>query len=59
MTDESRIDEEYEPADVDPDHPIDALPEKEEEPPVEADPADWLDQQREVPVEDEERDEPD
>jgi len=57
MTDESRIDEEYEPEDVDPDHPIDVLPE-EVESPVEANPADWLDQHREVPVEDEEHEEP-
>ena len=51
MSDESRIDEEYEPVDIDPDDPIAASPEP-QEPPVDADPADWLDQQRDVPVDD-------
>jgi hypothetical protein len=46
MTDESRIEieEEYEPDDIDPDDPIGSLPEAKELP-VEADPADWVDQQ--------------
>jgi hypothetical protein len=56
MTDESSIDEEYEPADIDPDNPIASLPEV-QQPPVEADPADWADQHRAVPgdVADDER----
>ena len=55
MTDESRIEEEYEPADIDPENPIASLPE--DQPPVEADPADWADQHRVVPgdVADDER----
>lgn len=48
MNDESPIDEEYEPVDIDPDAPIAALPGAATEPPVEADPADWLDQNRAV-----------
>jgi hypothetical protein len=56
MTDESSIEEEYEPADIDPDNPIASLPEH-QPPPVEADPADWADQHRVVPgdVTDDER----
>ena len=55
MTDESSIEEEYEPADIDPDNPIASLPE-DQQPPVEADPADWADQHRVVPgVTDDER----
>jgi hypothetical protein len=49
MTDESRIDEEYEPTDIDPDDPISTLPGVGAEPPVEADRADWVDQHRDVP----------
>ncbi len=45
MNDEWPIDDEYEPADIDPDAPISALPGGETDPPVEADPADWMDQQ--------------
>lgn len=57
MTDESRIDEEYEPADIDPDDPISTLPDGAAKPPVEADPADWVDQHRVVPNDpDDERD---
>jgi hypothetical protein len=54
MSDESRIDEEYEPADIDPDNPIASLPNG-KEPPVETDPADWVDQHLDVPEDDEER----
>jgi hypothetical protein len=57
MSDESPIDEEYEPADIDPDAPIAASPAR-AEPPVDADPADWMDQLREVPVDDEDHDAP-
>ena len=53
MTNESRIEEEYEPADIDPDNPIISLPDS-GEPPVDADPADWADQHRVVPVDMEE-----
>jgi len=52
MTDESRPDEEYEPADVDPDDPIETMS-REPRRPTEADPADWLDQERDAPQEDE------
>jgi hypothetical protein len=55
MTDESRIEEEYEPADIDPDNPIVFLPDN-GQPPVEADPADWADQHRVVPVDVEDED---
>jgi hypothetical protein len=48
MTDESPLEDEYEPSDIDPDNPIASLPDKHELP-VEADPADWADQQRVVP----------
>lgn len=58
MSDESRIDEEYEPADIDPDAPLASSPDA-VEPPVDADPADWIDQHREVPVDDEDRDDAD
>jgi hypothetical protein len=51
MTDESRIDEEYEPVDIDPDDPIETVP-REVHPPVDVDPADWLDQERDVPLDD-------
>jgi hypothetical protein len=51
MTNESRIDEEYEPADTDPDDPIETVP-REPHPPLDADKADWLDQERDVPLED-------
>ena len=44
MTDESRIEEEYEPDDIDPDNPLASLPHAKGLP-VEADPADWADQQ--------------
>ncbi len=46
MTDESRIEieEEYEPDDIDPDNPIASLHDAKKLP-VEADPADWVDQQ--------------
>jgi hypothetical protein len=54
--DESRPDEEYEPEDKDPDAPIASKPEVDGAPPVEAPAPDWLDQQREVPLEDEEPD---
>jgi hypothetical protein len=55
MSDESRPDEEYEPEDADPDRPI-AVPATDPTPPLDADPADWLDQQRDVPVDDDDRD---
>ncbi len=55
MSDESRIDEEYEPADIDPDDPISTLPVLDVEPPVEADPADWVDQHLDVPEDEDER----
>lgn len=48
MTDEPRDEEEYEPADIDPDNPIASVPDG--GPPVEADPADWADQHRVVPA---------
>ena len=48
MNHESPIEEEYEPDDIDPDDPISTLPGTDVEPPVEADPADWLDQHRDV-----------
>lgn len=56
MTDESRIEieEEYEPDDIDPDNPIASLPDAKELP-VEADPADWIDQQTVVQDEEEDR----
>lgn len=50
MTDEPRDEEEYEPADIDPDNPIASAPD-DGEPPVEANPADWADQHRVVPGE--------
>ncbi|HEX2783904.1 MAG TPA: hypothetical protein VHN36_09985 [Ilumatobacteraceae bacterium] len=56
MTDESRIEEEYEPDDIDPDNPIASLADAKELP-VEADPADWIDQQTVIP-EDLEEDRP-
>ena len=56
MSDESRIDEEYEPVDIDPDNPIASAPEV-IEPPVDADPLDWMDQHRDVPIDDD-RNEP-
>jgi hypothetical protein len=53
MTDhESRPDEEYEPDEVDPDNVIASKPSTEVDPPVEADRADWADQHREVPLDD-------
>ena len=55
MTDESRIDEEYEPADIDPDDPISTRAGAAAEPPVEADRADWVDQHLDVPEDDEGR----
>ena len=55
MTDESRIDEEYEPDDIDPDDPISTLPGVGVQPPVETDRADWVDQHRDVAEDDEER----
>jgi hypothetical protein len=55
MSDESPIEEEYVPADVDPDNLIASLPDGVVLP-VEADPADWVDQHRIVPDDlDEER----
>ena len=56
MTEQPRIDEEYEPADIDPDNPIETSA-TDREPPVEADPADWADQQI-VVAGDPEEDEP-
>ena len=47
MTDERPVDDEYEQDDLDPDAPIAVLPEG-GEPPVETDPADWMDQHRVV-----------
>jgi hypothetical protein len=55
MTDESRIDEEYEPEGIDPDDPIETVPRK-PHPPDDVNPADWLDQEREEPLEDERAD---
>ena len=46
MSDEWPTDIEYEPEDLDPDAPISVLPEGGGDPPVETDPADWLDQHR-------------
>lgn len=56
MSDESPIEEEYVPADIDPDNLIASLPDR-DLPPIEADPADWADQHRIVPedLDDEER----
>jgi hypothetical protein len=48
MSDQSSIEEEYVPADIDPDNLIASLPDS-EVPPVEADPADWADQHRVIP----------
>jgi hypothetical protein len=48
MNDESPIEEEYEPADIDPDDTVATVPVGNIGPPVEADPADWLDQHREI-----------
>ena len=48
MNDEWPTDNEYEPEDLDPDAPISALPEGDGDPPVETDPADWMDQHRVV-----------
>jgi hypothetical protein len=55
MTDDSRIEEEYEPADIDPDNPIAALPD-DVRLPVEADQADWADQHRPIAEGDAEED---
>jgi hypothetical protein len=56
MSDESPIEEEYVPADVDPDNLIASSPDGVVLP-VEADPADWADQHRIVPddLDDDER----
>jgi hypothetical protein len=56
MSDESPIEEEYVPADVDPDNLIASLPDGDVLP-VETDPADWVDQHRIVPddLDDDER----
>ena len=48
MNDESPVDDDYEPDDIDPDAPISALPDLGIDPPVEADPADWMDQHRAI-----------
>lgn len=51
--DESRPDEEYEPEEIDPDNPVETTPaDGTPPPPPDADRADWLDQHREVPLDD-------
>ena len=48
MNSETPVDDEYEPADIDPDAPLASSSTTDDQPPVEADPADWLDQQRPI-----------
>jgi hypothetical protein len=55
MSDAPRADEEYEPTEIDPDAPIDTVP-REPQRPIDATDADWLDQEREVPLDDDEGD---
>ncbi len=52
MNHEPPIDDEYEPADIDPDAPISTASDGIPDPPVEADPADWMDQHRVVSEDD-------
>ena len=52
MSHESPIADEYEPADIDPDAPLSSPSDDSRESPIEADPADWVDQHRAVSEDD-------